>query len=460
MNQTVPFVTSGSYPTRSGNQIRPLIDGIPAFRRICGAIETAQQCVWATITFMWPSVEMPDNYGTPLEVFERAAQRGVDVRLIFWRPEERMEKHKRNAFWGPEEHFDMLAREYPSINIRWDRGAPGYCQHQKTWLIDPTDVTGTSFVGGINLNPHAFVMPGHSGRGAQFHDVYVELSGPAVSDVQHNFVQRWNEASERSREDGRWGENSAGDLTFPTHLPDECGTAQVQIQRTTRRGLYENGHPAADGGRPFDIAAGERTNLDQYCSAIRAANRTIYMENQYVEVTPIVEELEKALKRGIEVAMVLPITPDLPVGGTITDERRAFLDLRAKLDSYDNFTLAGLAALGEDGSRQSVYVHSKVLLIDDNFASIGSCNLHHHSLYGNGELNAAIFCSKSVKAIRVELFNEHVGVDTSPMNDTHALRTLKMTARENRKLHKEGVTSWQGLVVSMRAAAYGQEIQF
>ena len=34
------FVTSGSYPTRGGNMVRPLIDGEPAFGRICEAIES------------------------------------------------------------------------------------------------------------------------------------------------------------------------------------------------------------------------------------------------------------------------------------------------------------------------------------------------------------------------------------------------------------------------------------
>jgi hypothetical protein len=49
-----PFVATGSYPTRDGNLVRPLIDGEPAFRRICEAIEAARHSVWATITFMWP----------------------------------------------------------------------------------------------------------------------------------------------------------------------------------------------------------------------------------------------------------------------------------------------------------------------------------------------------------------------------------------------------------------------
>ena len=107
---TVPSVQSGSYPLRSGNLVRPLVDGEPAFRRICQAIEAAQSSVWATITFMWAAFEMPDGRGTALDVLDRAA-RGVDVRLLFWRPDAATEALKRNAFWGSAEQIGQLAEQ-------------------------------------------------------------------------------------------------------------------------------------------------------------------------------------------------------------------------------------------------------------------------------------------------------------------------------------------------------------
>ena len=45
----IPFVRSGSYPLRAGNAVRPLIDGEPAFRRICQAVEAAERSVWVTL---------------------------------------------------------------------------------------------------------------------------------------------------------------------------------------------------------------------------------------------------------------------------------------------------------------------------------------------------------------------------------------------------------------------------
>ena len=454
-----PFVITGAYPTRGGNHVWPWIDGEPAFRRICEAIEAAQQSVWATVTFMWPSFQMPDGRGAALDVLERAARRGIDVRVIFWRPDEDMVKYRRIAFWGSTDHFDALSQHHPHLKIRWDRAAPGYCQHQKTWLIDADEDAATTFVGGINLNPHSLVAPGHSGGEGHNHDVYVELTGPAVADVQHNFVQRWNEASEREREDGRWGDETIDDLAFPHRTPPERGAAHVQIQRTTHRGRYFNGQPPP-GGSAFDIASGERTNLDQYFAAIGSARRTIYMENQFIEVPEIVAALDDALTRGVEVVLLLPAVPDLPSRTAMTDERKAFLDSRASLASHDNFTLAGIAGLGADGRRKPVYVHSKLMLIDDEWATIGSCNLHHYSLFGNGELNAAIRDPVAVRSMRVELFWEHLAADTSEIDDRGALHLFRRIANENRKRHEHSDPNWQGLAFSLDPATYGQEPQF
>jgi cardiolipin synthase A/B len=455
--KSFPFVTTGSYPTRAGNSVQLLIDGEPAFRRICEAIETAQHSVWVTITFMWPGFRMPDGCGTALDVLERAAKRGVDVRIIFWRPDDETAALRRNAFWGAPEHFNALRSLEAQLSIRWDRAHTGFCQHQKTWLIDAGENMQTAFVGGINLNPHSVVAPGHAGEG-QNHDVYVELSGPSVADVHHNFVQRWNEASERHTADGCWGERGDIDLAFPAHLPVERGTATVQIQRTTHPGRYLNGR-APVNGHAFDIASGERTNFDQYCLAIKSARRTLYMENQYLEVQGIVEELHDALGRGVDVVLLMPAVPDISPNAYESPERSAFFEARSTLGKYSNFMLCGIAGLGADGCRKPVYVHSKLMLIDDEWATIGSANLHRFSMFGNGELNAAISSPEGVRAFRVALFAEHLAMDTSGLDDLAALRQFQQIARANRERLLADNHNWQGLAFSLDVSTYGRASQ-
>jgi cardiolipin synthase A/B len=440
---TVPSPLRTSYPIRSGNHLRPLVDGEPALRRVCEAIEQAEYSIWATITFMWASCRMPDGRGTPLDVLNRAAARGVDVRVIFWRPDTETESLKTNAFWGAPEHFDLLKESGSSVRIRWDRAQPGYCQHQKSWLIDAGTSTETAFLGGINLNPHSVVSPGHRGKG-QNHDVYVELKGPSTVDVHHNFVQRWNEASERYLTDGLWGSGSKHDISFPTDIPEEKGKALVQIQRTIHSGRYVFGQ-AAPQAEEFDIEAGEQSNFEQYCAAIEAARSSIYIENQHIDVPEIIFNLHDALMRGVEVAVVVPAE------GTVTAELAA-------LTAFTNFTLAGIAGLGDDGKRNPVWIHSKLMLVDGEWGTVGSCNLHRYSLFGNCEMNAAFWDREMARALLSELLREHIDYNISELDHLAALQLFAKTVRDNRRLLEKGNMNWKGIAFQLHLMASAESI--
>ena len=440
----IPFVQSGSYPVRDGNLITPLVDGEPAFRRVCEAIQHAQHAVWVTVTVMWPGFQMPDGLGSTLDVLDRAAARGLDVRVLFWRPDQQTARYFRTAFWGSDEHLAVLESRRSGIKVRWDRARPGYCQHQKSWLIDAGHDASLAILGGINLNPHSVVAPGHLGPD-QNHDVYVELAGPCVADVHHNFVQRWNEASERDLPGGRWGEESGSNLTFPAHTPSIRGDATAQVQRTIPAERYHDGH-SAPGAQPFAISRGERSNFDQYVAAINAARQSIYMENQFLSVPEIIAALRGAVERGVEAAVLMPAGPDVEVRTVTSPERAAILATRAELGRFENFTLAGLAGLGAGSSRHAVYVHSKLMIVDDAWATVGSCNLHRYSLFGNSELNVAFAGDAPVRHLRNTLLGELLGQDTTGMDGASALRLLRETALENTRKQAAGDAAWQGLV--------------
>ena len=447
-----PFAEGGSYPVREGNLVRPLVDGVPAFRRICQAIEAAEHSVWGTVTFAWDAFRAPDGRGSIFDVLDRAVARGLDVRVIFWRHDEGVPEPP-NLFWGSPDQQAMLGARGSRIAIRWDPAAVGFCQHQKSWLVDAGQEGEAAFVGGINLNPHSVVVPGHPGDGPQNHDVYVELAGPCATDVHHNFVQRWNEASERVVADGAWG--TAGDLAFPVRASPPRGGSRGQIQRTIRKGLYSDGQ-ATPGGAAFDIAAGERSVFEQYLAAIGAARRTLYLENQYLEVPAIVAALDAALARGVQVVAVVPGQPDLPPRLTApSPERLAFLDSRRALGRHAAFTLAGLAGLGTDGTRSDVYVHAKLMLADDAWATIGSANLHFYSQFGNSEMNLSFQDPAVVRALRAELFAEHLGQDTGALDDCAALAAFHRIARENHARRAAGDPAWQGLAFQLDPETYG-----
>lgn len=377
---------------------------------------------------------MPDGRGTPLDVLNRVAKRGVDVRIIFWRPDPETEALKTHAFWGTPEQFDLLRKSASFLLIRWDRAQPGYCQHQKSWLIDAGTETEAVFLGGINLNPHSVVAPGHRGKGHN-HDAYVELAGPSAVDVHHNFVQRWNEASERHLTDGRWGAGSESDLAFPTRVPNCKGNAIVQIQRTIHSARYSNRH-ATPLGTVYPIEAGEHSNFDQYRAAICEARRSIYIENQSISVPEIIECLHQALLRNVEIVAVVPAEGNIP-------------EALANLAAFDNFTLAGLAGLGDDGKRNPVWIHSKLMLVDGEWGTVGSCNLHRYSLFGNCEMNAAFWDHETARVLLSELLSEHLNRDISGLDDRAALQLFGKIARNNRRLFENGDSRWQGLTFSL-----------
>src|SRR5260370_6028081 len=235
-NPPIPFVASCSYPPRAGNLVRPLVDGVAAFRRIAEAVTAAQHSIWLTVTFFASDFRMPDGSGSLFDVLDRAVDRGLDVRVIFWRPTQESIGYVR-TFAGSPEQRDLLEARGSRFRIRWDRADGPYCQHQKSWLIDAGHASETAFVGGMNLTAKAMGSPGHE-TGNERHDVYVEIRGPSATDVHHNFVQRWNEASERTAVDGTWGHGGNDGFSLPARLSAQRRESIVQVQRMVRPDRY------------------------------------------------------------------------------------------------------------------------------------------------------------------------------------------------------------------------------
>jgi phosphatidylserine/phosphatidylglycerophosphate/cardiolipin synthase-like enzyme len=277
--QHIPAVSSGAYPVRTGNFVRPLVDGEAAFRRICEAVESAQHSAWVTVAFIDRDVQMPDGRGGFFDVL--TAQRvALDVRALFWRFEPHgSPRIVESAFRGDEEERAWLAQRGSRFFARWDHN-PGYCHHQKSWAIDAGQPGETAFVGGINLHNNSVVPSGHpymEHKWGSTHDVYVELRGPAATDVHHNFVQRWNEASERGHEHGAWQEPLTCRPTEPRMRP---GTRRCKSPRTVRAGAYSNAsHP---GRRAARNCGRRRQHSRPVRRAIDAAREYVYFGNQAI----------------------------------------------------------------------------------------------------------------------------------------------------------------------------------
>lgn len=420
----IPAASSGSYPRRNGNLVQPLVGGIAAFRRIGAAVDAARHSVWLTVAFHDDDLRFPDGRGTVFDALDRAAARGVDVRALFWRHNPESSGYGR-TFWGTSAERDGLRARGSRLRIRWDRAAGSFCHHQKSWVIDAGQATETAFVGGINLTAKAL----------QRHDAYVEVTGPSASDVRHNFVERWNGASERHLADGNWNCDATDELPFPVETAAPRGDSTVQIQR---------------------MLGSDRSLLEQYRHAIDSARRTIYIENQAIPIPAVAESLQRALERGVEIILLVPAIPEDPVYAARRDPaRHALFEGLEILGRHRSFRLAGLAAqVGLE--RQPIYVHAKLMVVDDAWATIGSCNLHAHSLGGNSEMNASIWDAAVARSLRCTLFSQHLGVDTSALDGLAAVRLYGRMAGENRRKMESGDPDWLGQAFALSPETYAR----
>ncbi len=454
---TIPPATTGAYPQRAGHRVRPLVDGEPAFRRICEAVERARRRIWITVAFLDRDLKMPDGRGSFFDLLDGAAARRLDVRVLFWRePELPRLMPGSPHFAGTADERGWLEARGAGFRARWDH-LPRYCHHQKSWVIDAGEPSELAFVGGINLDRASIVPPGHPPRAdlESVHDVYLEIAGPATTDVAHNFVQRWNEASERSGPDGSWPDaRQADDLPFPTGLAAPAGDAAVQITRTIRAGRYTS-QVAAPGAAPFAIAGGETSVLEQYLAAIDAARAGIYIENQFLASVPVLSRLAAAVQRGVEVVVVLPGVPMPAVRAARAEAHvRPFFDALAALGMQPNFAFVGLAATDLAGRRHDVYVHAKIMLVDDAWATIGSTNILTRSFHADTELNASVWHRPTVHALRTALLREHSGIDTGAMDPSAALQAFVEAAAVHRDRHARGLGT-TGLAYALDPARYG-----
>jgi len=245
-------------------------------------------------------------------------------------------------------------------------------------------------------------------------------------------------------------------MPFPESLTPPAGDIPVQISRTVRRGTYRDRSSAPDA-EPFPIAEGEHSCLEQYIAAIDSARETIYKEDQVFVSFLIIEKLEKALQRGIEIIYVLPGKANNQMVQSLDDLRlQPFFDKLKLLGHFPNFTMAALAANRGPGKYLDVYIHAKIAVVDGMWATIGSCNIADRSFYSDTELNVSFWNEKTARAFRNALFNEHLGVVVSHMTDIDAMKYFKETAWENtlRRVRGEAL---QGLVFQLNPAHYPSE---
>ena len=309
--------------------------------------------------------------------------------------------------WMQRVYFHWLTAS--NLHFRFDdHPAPGGSHHQKFVVVDG----GLAFVGGMDVcearwddRRHVADNPLRLSRGRPqkpYHDAQAWLAGPEPARaLQELFRERWQRAG------GPPLELRAADpppVEVRGSLP--LGPASVALSRTD---------PRPDGTTIREI---ERLFED----AIAAAERLIYIETQYFSSRRMREALVRRMQASgrprPEIVVVVnqqaeALKEELAVG--LRQART--LDVLRDTASRTGCALGCYYSLcdGQHQTFRGTYIHSKILIVDDRFLTVGSANLTNRSMGVDSELHVTWEDRDGrrvdrIRDVRVSLLAEHAGL--------------------------------------------------
>jgi phosphatidylserine/phosphatidylglycerophosphate/cardiolipin synthase-like enzyme len=312
--------------------------------------------------------------------------------------------------------------------------------HAKVMIIDDREafLIGSPFVNGYwddsSHRPDDARRPMRELGGRPMHDLSVRLAGPIVADLQGEFEELWRSGM---------GEHAipVPATQPPSAAPTVMGGANVML--TTPRRLDERMHD----GRAEIIPAMLR--------GIGSARDLLYIEHQYLSSRRVVRALADALSRRpqLEIITLVNQNPDVTAYRGWQNQRLQ----ESGLGAHSRFGLfAPWSAAVHNGAiaLNQVFVHSKLIVADDRWATFGSANIDGVSLHSYGadfqsRLGERIFrnvrnidlnvelrgaddaTEASITELRTKLWREHIGELPSTRPHGGWLRHWRLRAAEN-----------------------------
>jgi phosphatidylserine/phosphatidylglycerophosphate/cardiolipin synthase-like enzyme len=373
---------AGDPPPRKANALDVLIDGEAALGAIAGAIARARSHVHIAGWHLTPDFALTRaGTDTPLrDLLAELAER-IPVRVLVWAgPPLPVFQPRRSDVREVQRELTDGTRIRCVLDAR-ERTM--HCHHEKLVIVDDE----VAFVGGIDitsLSGDRWDRREHAARDRLgWHDVATRLRGPAVADVAEHFRARWQEVAREP-------------LPAPVPQPP-AGDVELQVLRTVPDKTYRFA-PRGD----FRI-------LDAYVRALRSAQRLVYLENQFLWSTEIVELLAGKLRQppsdAFRVVLVLPARPN-----NGADTTRGQLGRLVEADAGGGGgRLVPTTVHSLTGERaHALYVHAKVAVVDDRWLTVGSANLNEHSLFNDTEMNVATTDERLARDTRLRLWSEHL----------------------------------------------------
>lgn len=213
--------------------------------------------------------------------------------------------------------------------------------HRKIVVIDGN----IAYMGGINVAD--YYINGLPDIG-DWRDIHMRIEGDAVAQLQSMFLILWNKATKQ---------NVDGEQYFPPVDSAAAGNKTMIIVDRTPNVTPKQMRCA-------------------YAAAIREAQKSIRIINPYFLPTRMVKkELKKAIKRGVDVEIMISAQSDIP----FTPDGSIYV-------AHSMMKRGAEVFLFEGG-----FHHSKIMMVDSLFCTVGSANLDSRSLRYDYEVNSFIF---------------------------------------------------------------------
>ena len=356
------LIQEGAVPS-SNNHIVFFKNGTEKFADLFKAIQQAR----SSIHMEYFNFRDDSIANALFDLLEIKVKEGVEVRLLFDAfGNDSNNKPLRKKKLNELRNRGINIREYRPIRFPWLTYAFAR-DHRKIVIIDGK----TAYSGGMNVAD--YYIKGKPDVG-EWRDMHFRVEGDAVAEYQKIFFKIWEKAT---------GEKVQGTKYYPG----------MSLARNALKDLKRDTTITAGEKKIVVINREPQVNpkimRHAFISLFDNAQHKIQIINPYLTLRHSVRKsIRKALKRGVEIEIMVSEKCDIPITPRIVEYNVRKLQKKgAKVYFF-----------------QGGFHHSKIMMVDDRISFIGSANLDSRSLFWDFEVNALIFDKHSTRELQ-QIFN-------------------------------------------------------
>lgn len=324
-----------------GNRVKVLNNGQETFEAIKKALRSARKFIHLEY-YIFDDDEIGNEI---IEILKDKAQKGVEIRMIV---DDVGSWELKRSFFRRLESYGIEIKSFLQVRFPYLTSKVNYRNHRKIIVVDGE----TGFLGGINVADR--YLKGDKKYGI-WRDMHLQIDGDAVNAIQTVFLTDWYFVSQK-------------DIADPVYFPPKKPIGDKMVQITSS---------GPDSDYP-GIMMG-------FFQAIASATKYVYIATPYfMPSESVLLALKAAALGGVDVRILIPEKSDAYFTQLCSKSYiREMLEAGVKFFFY-----------------QKGFLHSKMLVVDDQVCTIGTTNMDFRSFEQNFEVNAFIFDAQTAIEVR------------------------------------------------------------